>query len=77
MFIQRVSPLDRAEDLKSIKGSRPPARQLAASEKPASDLPRSEFLRLVQEKIKKGYYNSEPVIDDLSNSMAGAFDKLI
>jgi hypothetical protein len=77
MVIPRMTLRDSAQDLNSSSDSRPPARKLAASEKPASELPRSEFLKLVQEKIRKGYYNSEPVIDDLSSSFAGAFDKIV
>jgi hypothetical protein len=38
---------------------------------------RSEFLKLVQDKIKKGFYSSDIVLEDLSHSFAGAFDKRV
>lgn len=38
---------------------------------------RSEFLKLVQRKVRNGHYNSDAVLDDLSHSFAGAFDKIL
>jgi len=35
---------------------------------------RKKFLDTVKNRVKSGYYTSEEVLEDLSNSFAGAFD---
>ena len=53
------------------------ARTVATNDPHPGDIPRSDFLKLVQQKMKKGYYNSETVLEDLSQSFAGAFNKIV
>ena len=37
---------------------------------------RAERIAAIKKKIRKGYYNTETVLEDLSSSFAGVFDKL-
>jgi hypothetical protein len=38
---------------------------------------RLAYLAAIKDKINRGYYNTEPVIDDLSHSFTKAVDALI
>jgi hypothetical protein len=57
-----------------------PARKAVDSYEP-SGLPvvedRNAMLSSIRSRIKNGYYNSEEVVDDLSNSFAKVLDKLL
>jgi hypothetical protein len=58
-------------------GSSTPQKVSQGKGAKAESSDRSEFLKLVRQKIRKGHYNSDAVLDDLSHSFAGAFDKIL
>lgn len=41
-----------------------------------SPVERAERIAGIKSRIRKGYYNTDAVLEDLSNSFAGVFDKL-
>lgn len=38
---------------------------------------REDMVRLVKERLKKGFYNSEPVLEDLSHEFARALNQRV
>jgi hypothetical protein len=76
MILQGIAGYNSLEQrVRQQEAAAPGKKAIAAS--PPQDPNRSEFLKLVQEKIKKGFYNSDIVAEDLSHSFAGAFDKIV
>ncbi len=77
----------RILDYKAANDPRGVVRAAAASStetKPSSfkeilakkeDMSRSELLNSVRERLKKGFYNSDAVIEDLSTSFASVFNQ--
>ena len=59
------------------QNGRPPAQN--AQKAPTSGLSREriQYLCSLREKISTGFYNTEPVIEDLSHSFTKAVDALI
>jgi hypothetical protein len=59
--------------LKDADGAAAPAAQTPP---PASEADRAQLLAAIRKRIKKGYYRTDAVLEDLSDSFAAVFDKL-
>jgi hypothetical protein len=62
-----------------VAPSEGPAAQpsLPRSETPPQDEERLKLLASVRLKLQQGFYNSDAVLDDLTNGFAKAFDALL
>jgi hypothetical protein len=88
MVIQNILTLDRVEQAKprlskeKLKAEVETTHAVPAdsfiSGNPAQDsADRTELLASVRKKLHKGFYNSEAVLEDLSDAFAGVFNKLL
>ena len=74
----RAKHVTKVRTAKSDKQSRFPGN-VGLNSPPASviEKDRSELITLIRKKIKKGFYNSDKVIDDLSYGFADALDRTV
>jgi hypothetical protein len=76
-IIQTQMPKSRAAAAPASSKSTASAPSASRSETPPQDEERLKLLATVRLKLQKGFYNSDAVLDDLSNGFAKAFDALL
>ena len=74
----RIKNESKLKDKKSSNGSKFTVHDSIDSPKVQSpDKNRSDLLLAIRSKIKKGFYNSDAVLDDLSYGFAEALDQTV
>ena len=85
MYIQGMGPINHAASKPPnasktrVSGESVPKAQFKVSdtyESSADSAERKEFLLAVKKKIKSGFYNTEPVIEDLSHGFAKILNQI-
>ncbi len=62
---------------KAVPKENPPQKRVKDTYEPAESEERRKLLQSVKKKIQSGYYNSEEVVEDLSEAFAKAFNQAL